>query len=233
MPSSKASPVSPPAKGPIAIRPQYIAQDEQTVLHIKENNFSLAHRDFTVRKANGDTLMTISGKTLSVSLQREFLDASGLPLFELRKSKSQKKASSSAGWSLALPGSEPGQEYDDVLSATFRSFWVHPKLDIKLKNLAPPQHVYRDALHSAVDPTDSYHENVLLEVRGQDSTRLTTHVMCEGRKVIHIRRECDEVTESVYPHGFGYKPEWEATVAQGVDVALAVVIVIILAEHRY
>ncbi|KAK5136747.1 hypothetical protein LTR08_002043 [Meristemomyces frigidus] len=233
MPSSKFCPLSPPAKGPIAIRPQYIVQDENTVLHVKENNYSLARRDFTVRKANGQTLMTVSGKTLSVNLQREFLDASGLPLFELRKRQYPKKLSSSAGWSLALPGSEPGQDYDDVLSATFKSFWVHPKLDIKLKNLAPPQHMLRDTADSAVDLADSYHENVLLQVRGQDSARLTTHVMCEGRKVIHIRRQSDELTESVYPHGFGYKPEWEVTVARGVDVALAVVIVVILAEHRY
>lgn len=232
MPQSKSVPLEPPPRGPIAIRPQFIAQDESTVLSVKENNFSLAHRDFTVRKANGDTFMTISGRTLSLGLQREFRDSSGLPLFELRKRQYLKKRSSNAGWSLALPGYETGQEYDDVLTATFKSFWIHPKLDVRLKNLAPPQHSPRSN-DSAIDLADSYHENVVLQVRGQDSSRLNTHVLCEGRKVIHIRRESNQLTESVYPHGFGYKPEWELTVAQGVDVALAIVIVVILAEHRY
>lgn len=238
MPSSKFQPLAPPAKGPIAIRPQYIAKDEATTIHVNEDNFSMTYRDYTARKANGDILMTASGKTLSMNLQREFKDASGLPLFDLRKRQGQyaKKRSSDAGWSLALPGYEAGdgREYDDVLSATFKSFWVHPKLDVRLKNLAPPQHSFARAnTDSAIDLPDTYHENVLLEIRSQDSQRLNTHVMCEGRKVIHIRRESDQLTESVYPHGYGYKPEWEVTVAQGVDVSLAVVIVIILAEHRY
>jgi len=221
-------PLSSPAKGPIAIRPHYIAND-LTTIRIKELDVSLAHRDFTARNLDGSQFMSVTGKTLSVALQRVFHDASGLPLFELRKGKGMKR--SNAGWSLALPGWREGDVYDDVLSAVFKNFWVHPKLDIKLKNLAPPPH--SPATDSAVDLTNTYHENVVLEVRGQDSTRLNTVVVCEGRKIMHIRRESDEFTESVYPHGVGYKPEWEVRVARGVDVCLAVVIVVILAEHRY
>ncbi|TKA21776.1 hypothetical protein B0A50_08697 [Salinomyces thailandicus] len=227
-------PLAPPPKGPIAIRPEYLTHDPTTTLHIKEHDYSLSRRDFSARDAHNNPLMTASGKTLSTALRREFLDPSGLPLFELRKCSptTPSKARANPSWSLALPGHLGSEEtHDEILTATFKPFWIHPKLDLHLKNLAPPSHT---AFNTPSSQTP-YAENVVLQVRGQDASRLVTHVLCEGRKIMHVRRAAEGLggAEGVYPHGIGYKPEWEVEVAEGVDVCLAVVVVVILAEHRF
>lgn len=165
-------------------------------------------------------LMKISGKTLGRNLKREFTDSSGLPLFELRRNSHLKFDNA---WSAALPGAQEG---DDVLSASFKMFVVHTKFDIYMRNLALPSVDAQHARH--------YRDHVKLEVRGQDMSNLTSHVTCEGNKVIHIRRESDELDlgRNAYKHAYGHRTEWEVTVAEGVDLTLAGVVVIILAEMR-
>lgn len=67
----------------IAIRPDCIA-DERTTLLVQQKA-AWSHGDFIARKADGTTILTSNGKVLSNSARKEFQDASGLPLFSLRR----------------------------------------------------------------------------------------------------------------------------------------------------
>lgn len=205
-----------PEHGPIGIRTEYITTDETTI-RMKELDTSVLTRDYVLTRNDGQSIMHASGKTISRNLRREFTDADGLPLFELRQTSSQKQEKS---WSLSMPGADAG---DDVLTVIPRMFFVHTKFGINFRNLAPPSSNHHDY----------YRDNVALEVRGRDMSNLIACVTCDGRTVMQIRREADASGQrAAYKHAYGYRTEWEVTVAQGVDLSLAAIAVIILAEQR-
>lgn len=215
MPSSPVQ-LEGPQHGPIAVRPEFITTEETTV-RVKELDNSVLTRDFVVTKVDGPLLIQASGKTISNNLRREFTDADGLPLFELRQNRAQK---ADKAWSLSLPGAEQG---DDVLAVAFRMFLVHTKFDVKFRNLAVP----------STDHNTVYRDRVTLQVRGQDLSNMSAHVSYEGKKIMHICREADaDGQRAAYKHAYGYRTEWEVKVAQGVDLSLAAIIVIVLAEQR-
>lgn len=217
---SLSTSVQKPADGPIAIRPEYVAHVE-TKIRIKELDYSISNRTFVISNADdGAVLMKVQGKTISRKLKREFVDASGLPLFELRRNHGSRFDNA---WSLALPGAEEG---DDVLSVNFKVFIMHTKLEIIVRNMVPPS---AEAEHAR-----TYQDQVKLEVRGQDLQNWTTNVMCGGRRIMIVRREVDGTDEGrdAWKHAYGHRTEWEVTVAEDVDISLAVVVATILAEMR-
>ncbi|EMC96970.1 hypothetical protein BAUCODRAFT_434772 [Baudoinia panamericana UAMH 10762] len=219
MPSrSRTTPVIPTVTSPdhpMAIRSEYMTSQD-TMIKIRELDNNVHTRDFVITD-DDSTLMQISGRTISRNLKREFTDATGLPLFELRRNPSQKQAGE---WSVSLPGADDG---NDVLWINFKMFFVHTRFDIKFRNLAPP----------STDQTQSYQDAVALEVRGQDLSNLVAYVTYNNKRIMHVRREGDESgTRAAYKHAYGYRTQWEVMVAAGVDVSLAAIIVIILAEQR-
>lgn len=201
---------------PIAIRPEYVTS-RTTTLRVREVEDLVFNRDFSVIKEDGSILMEITGKTISRNLKRQFTNSSGLPLFELRRNHQMKYEDA---WSLAMPGAHT---HDSLLSVNFKVFWMHAKIDILFRNLAPPP----------AENAGSYSDHVTLEVRGQDFANTTAHVTCGSSKVMHIRRETDDVDQrAAYKNAYGHRMGWQVTVAEGVDLALAAVIVVVLTELR-
>ncbi|KZF20105.1 hypothetical protein L228DRAFT_250545 [Xylona heveae TC161] len=230
---------------PIAVREEYIAPSKTTIT-VKQNDKAWLGRDFTIRNPssgdydydnnddddNGPVLFTVECKAMSNSQRREFRDASGLPLFELRR----KWLALSDAWTLRLPGSRDSiisnsscsnssgngsnsngsRDANDanILTGSLKWSLGRPKFDVKLRNAAVPD---------AAKESDKY---VTLEVRGQDSNRITTHVSLpegvggqgEGKKVMQIRRSPDEMKSNFRTGRHGYL--WEVGVAEGVDLAL-------------
>ena len=181
---------APPAlftpKQPIAIRPECIST-EHTSIHVRQKA-AWSHGNFISRKADGTIILTSEGKVLSNSARKEFLDGSGLPLFSLRKAW----LSLTRHYWLELPGGQ------DVLTIRQRFSFGKVKLDFTVRNVASPDH-----------------EDVLLEVRGDDWQNAVTDVLCNGHKVAVIRRKFNENTIS-----YKFLPEYDVDVAEGMDYAL-------------
>ncbi|KAL2006984.1 hypothetical protein VTN00DRAFT_8422 [Thermoascus crustaceus] len=241
----------PPAPHPISIRKEHITPS-QTIINIKQHDDAYLGRDFTIRDAySGSKLFTVEGKSLSSSQRREFRDASGLPLFELRR----RNFTAKNAWELNLPGGghghgnarrrswtgrggEDGDE-EKILSTRLRWSWTRDKLDVTLKRGnatssgagTPPLPAEEDTKGRSEDKgAENGNEDITLEVRGQDPCHVTTHVNVGGRKIAHIRRVWGkgDLTVKNCP---GHRSEWDAVVAEGVDLSLISVIVVMLAER--
>ena len=160
MPASKS--LLDPPKQPIAIRPECIATAPTTLL-IKQD-ISWSRGDFTAKTPDGSTILASTGKIGSNSARKEFKDASGLPLFTLRRSW----FSFSQAWWLELPGGHR------ILSVRYRWALGQVKLDVTLRNAA-----------------SAGQEEVTLKVRGVDVNNFSTNVICDERKVALVRKRFD------------------------------------------
>ena len=198
---------------PIAIRPEHTTVTP-TNLHIRQH-LSWSNGDWTAKGADGATFLTTTGKVWSNSARKEFQDASGLPLFTLRRSW----ISVAKAWRLELP-STAGDEI-----ATIRLHWSlgRIKLDLKILSNAASNEDESNAA-SAVGKSE-----VLLEVRGQDPQHYVTNILHEGRKVAVVKRVFDERDRA----GFKMKPEYEVEVAEGVDLSLVSFYLAAWREERF
>jgi uncharacterized protein YxjI len=95
-------------KQPVAIRPEHICS-QPTVLRVRQHCLSWSLGDFTVTdttsvedSATPKTLFTVDGKIASWTQRRAVRDASGLPIYDMRRKNM------GATWYAELPGgSEP------------------------------------------------------------------------------------------------------------------------------
>lgn len=95
-------------KQPVAIRPDHICS-QHTVLRVRQHCLSWSLGDFTVTdttsvedSATPKTLFTVDGKIASWTQRRAVRDASGLPIYDMRRKNV------GATWYVELPGgSEP------------------------------------------------------------------------------------------------------------------------------
>lgn len=154
------------SKQPIAIRPDCITNERTTILVKQKAAWS--HGDFIAQKADGTPILTSSGKVLSNSARKEFQDASGLPLFSLRRAW----FSLTRHYWLEIPG---GQE---VLSIRQRWWFGKVKFDCMIRNAL------------------SHGQEVVFEVRGADMLNTKTDVLYDGKKLASIQRKMDHHTMS-------------------------------------
>ncbi|KAL1981651.1 hypothetical protein VTN96DRAFT_2365 [Rasamsonia emersonii] len=196
-----------PPKQPVAIRKEFIARSATTIT-IKQLDHTWYGLDFTVTKADGSPLFTVDGKPGTMSQRRQFKDNTGLPLFDLCRKWLSKNA-----WFLELPGGGGSR----LLTGVFKSTLGLPKFDIVLKNAVVPKKADEG-------------EDVTIEVRGKDSNYITTHITIDGCKVAQVRR-IPVPKEQLYVYSVkGNRPKWEVDVAEGMDLSLVAVIVVILSD---
>lgn len=148
-------------KQPIAIRPDCIANASTTILVKQKIGWSQG--DFIAQRADGTTILTSNGKVLSNSARKDFQDASGLPLFSLRRAW----FSLTRHYWLEIPG---GQE---VLTVKQKWSFGKIKLDFTVRNAM------------------SDGQEVVLEVRGVDMLNSITEVSYSGKKLASIQRKMD------------------------------------------
>ena len=182
-------------KQPIAIRNEYVAHCPTTI-YVKQHKKSKnsADEDITVwRGLDGSNkclderkLFAIDRESAPFTQHRYFRDASSLPLFELALKKS------GVTWFVHPPG---GKE-TSVSIAAIAPRWnpLKNKLDVYVRNTAGDG------------------EEVKLKVRGQDLSRLKTHVYFNKALVMTALR-----TDG---HRSFTELEWEVGVTRGLDVSL-------------
>lgn len=226
--STAPSALTPPPT-PIALRAESIAQTELalTVKNLPEPWHSL---DYSV-EYEGQPIFTVQGFPWSIGQRRVFYDRSGLPLFELRG-----RWYNSSALELRLPG-EMGEV---ILSAKLRVAVRAPRVVVKFRNAVLSERGKRkekgkgegkvgdDRVECFLDGDD----DVTLEVRDEDPYNNTQVLVLGSRIVAHIRRITNpaELIEGQRPP-FRYRSRWEVRVAQGVDVALIAVVVVILGQR--
>ncbi|KAF5860689.1 hypothetical protein ETB97_001257 [Aspergillus alliaceus] len=192
----------PPLKQPIAIRPDHIATSP-TTLQVKHHTYSISQGDFTVSYSPDRTnthatkLFSVNGHALSWRQRRDFCDASGLPLFELHRK------GAGGTWFVQLPGSISSS--DPIITLAPRWSWTKDKVDV----------YFRNAMGG---------EEVVLEVRGQDTWKRRTNVYRDGVLVMTIR------VVDLLRVSSTRKPEREVEIAEGMDLALASVVTVLVAE---
>ncbi|KAH8430574.1 uncharacterized protein LDX57_008238 [Aspergillus melleus] len=209
---SKTSPLTFPSHL-IAIRPENIAAEELT-LSIHNRPEPWHPLDYTV-SYNGSTIFTVFGHPFTIGQRRTFYDRSGLPLFDLRC-----RWYTSSILDLKLPGGE-----NSLLTAKLRVAVREPKATITFQNA-----VAGDRSRGSTDLPMT--QQVTMEVHAQDLDNMVQVVVVENRNVASIHRITDpeQLTEGQMPP-FRLRPKWEVRVAQGVDISLIAVVVVILGQN--
>ncbi|KAL8919441.1 MAG: hypothetical protein Q9172_004983 [Xanthocarpia lactea] len=172
MPSMYSSALS-PLKQPIAIRPDCVVNEPTTITVQQKPGWTQG--DFIAQRADGSTILSSNGKLWSKSARKEFQDASGLPLFSLRRAW----LSLARHYWLELPGGG-GQEI-----LTVRQRWSFGKIKLDF------------TLHNAASPDQE--EEKVLELRGADMLNEITEVSCDGSNVASIRRKMDPPSYKYLP----------------------------------
>ncbi|KAF4153949.1 hypothetical protein CNMCM6936_001785 [Aspergillus lentulus] len=204
---SRALPEVQPPPYPIAIRPESITRHEVivTVTNRPEPWHSL---DYSIEHA-GTELFTVRGQPWKISQARMFHDRSGLPLFELRC-----QWYDSSSLCLRLPGGD-----QCILEAKLRVAINAPRAVVTFRN-------------AAQQPRSAQSEEIVLEVHAQDLYNILQVVVVQNRNVAYIHRITDR---SVLAEGqrppFRFRPKWMVRVAEGVDLSLIAVVVVIVGQR--
>ena len=149
--------------------------------------------------------MSVDGKYMPQDGRRSFRDASGLPLFDIQVDKS------GASWSLVLPGGDgSGKDGTPIARITPRSSSLKDNLQVDVQNAA------------------ANGEEVTLLVLGQDIWKQRTNVYL-GDKVVMTTKRTDKMS-TYLP---GKKVEWTVDLAAGIDISLAVAILVVMAANMY
>ena len=195
--NSSSSPVLlEPLKAPIALLRTGFIVPQQTTLLVKEHR-SFLGGNFTAEQLHPHpdgsgattTILTCTAKNWSKHNRTEFKNASGLPLFDLCMSW----LSFSNAWYIELPAGG-GQRIVTVAEKVWTS---RVKLEV--------------TLHS--NAASAIHEEVTLQVDGEDAHSGTTQVLWQGRLVALIRMKSDLSLSKI-------TMEFEVEVAAGMDQAL-------------
>ncbi|KAL4951154.1 tubby C-terminal-like domain-containing protein [Aspergillus filifer] len=232
-PHSSQPPAYRKSKHPIALRPEYIARNNTTI-HVKQHSASWSSGDFTITSLPGPEnpgpdsklkeLFKVTGEFASFSQRRHFRDADGLPLFEISREKMGYK------WFLHLPGEKErkkdGRKGSSLFSSSSSSSFSSSSKPIA--TIKPSQSTLKDKFDVAFRNAAVEDEEVTLEVRGQNVWKSLTHVYYHGKLIMEITLKG---MAAVYIPGKG--PRWEVRVVEGMDLALASVITVILAAVLY
>lgn len=183
-------------KQPLSIRPDQVAT-RPTSLVVKQHTKSWTGGDFTVSTRSTqdgsdlETLFSVDADVASLSQRRHVRDASGLPLFEIRRKRA------GVTWFVHLPGDSDHDDAKPIATIAPRLHALKDKFDVHFKNAS------------------GSNEDVVLEVRGQDIWKYKTNVYHNG-SVVMVAKLTDMV--SVYlPIK---RPKWELEVAEGFDLSL-------------
>lgn len=187
-----------PIKQPIAIRHEHIAQST-TAIQVKQHSASVSRGNFTVSSTPtaeepvSKTLFSVESKFGSWSQRRLVRDASGLPLFEISRK------SAGVTWYIELPGerSSTGNPLEPIATVVPQPNLLKDKFDVHFRNAAANE------------------EDTILEVRGQNIWKTTTHVYHEGKLVMIIKLV--DVAAVYLPIK---RPSWEVVVTAGIDLSL-------------
>ncbi len=209
-----------PLKQPIGIRPEFIAREE-TSFRVHQEGKGAASTKFTIfspeqnapkdgkgavteTEKSPTTLISVDGKYSSAEERRTFLDASGLPLFDLYH------APRGTTWHIEVPGgNSPSVAFIEPQESAVKD-------DYKLQ------------LRNAAAGAGAGGQDVVLRVQGQDIWKLRTNVLL-GDQVVMTTKRLDKL--SVYLPGS--KVAWQVDVAEGMDMALAAAIVVVMGANMY
>ncbi|KAJ5782540.1 hypothetical protein N7457_004314 [Penicillium paradoxum] len=194
-------------KQPIAVRLEHIAPRSMS-LRVKQHSLSWSGGDFTISEWSNDengssgnpkTLFTVNGKIASLTQRHQFLDKTGLPLFDITRNLA------GVTWFVKLPGGSLSCE--PIVTIAPRWSYFKDKFDVYVAN-------------AAMDGKE-----VVIEARGQDIWKLRTNFYVNGTLVMTSKR-----TDKLTTYIPGKRPEWRMDVAEGMDLALASVLCVYLAE---
>lgn len=193
-------------KQPIALRQEHIAT-KTTTLRLKST--SRVGGDYAVSAvptdSNGssgppeyDLLFKIDGHITSWSQRRFFRDASGLPLFELRRKPA------GVTWFVDIPGGNSNQP---------------------LATLAPRWNMLKDKCDVYIANAAAGGEEAMLAVRGQDIWKRWTYVYADDNNDAMVMRVKLADMKAVYLPG--KLISWEMEVAEGMDLSLVSAIMLV------
>jgi hypothetical protein len=127
-----------------------------------------------------------------------------------------------------------------ILAAKLRVAVRSPRAVVRFRNAIslpqrPRDSSKRKTKYNAEEEDDQClpdYDEVAFEVHDEDPYHLTQVLVFEDRGLARIRRITNpaELAEGQRPP-FRYRPRWEVTVAQGVDVALIAVVIVILGQQ--
>ncbi|KGO50683.1 hypothetical protein PEX2_063210 [Penicillium expansum] len=189
-------------KKPIAIRPEYIASCP-TAIRVKQHSKSWSGGDFTIF-----TFPSEGGSVTKLfSVDGDFGSLSQRRHFRdasgLPLFELHRKKSG-VTWFVHLPGAKSDAEPIAAIATKWSAF--KDKFDVHIKNAAASG------------------EDTILEVRGQDIWKVKTHVYHNGALAMAAK-----LTDILSVYVPGKRPEWELTVAEGMDLSLASIIGVLLA----
>ncbi|KAE8306250.1 tubby C-terminal-like domain-containing protein [Aspergillus transmontanensis] len=189
-------------KKPIAIRPEHIASCPTTI-KVKQHSKSWSGGDFTISTCKGEA----GSVTKLFSVDGDFGSLSQRRHFRdssgLPLFELHRKKSG-VTWFVHLPGDKSDAEPIATIATKWSVF--KDKFDVHIKNAAAGG------------------EDTVIEVRGQDIWKVKTHVYNNGALVMIAK-----LTDVLSVYVPGKRPEWELTVAEGLDLSLASIVGVLLA----
>ncbi|KAE8132833.1 hypothetical protein BDV38DRAFT_287429 [Aspergillus pseudotamarii] len=189
-------------KQPIAIRPEHIASCPTTI-RVKQHSKSWSGGDFTISTCEGKA----GSVTKLFSVHGDFGSLSQRRHFRdssgLPLFELHRKKSG-VTWFVHLPGDKSDAEPIATIATKWSAF--KDKFDVHMRNAAAGG------------------EDTVIEVRGQDIWKVKTHVYSNGALVMIAK-----LTDLLSVYVPGKRPEWELTVAKGLDLSLASIIGVLLA----
>ncbi|PLB48742.1 hypothetical protein P170DRAFT_436481 [Aspergillus steynii IBT 23096] len=177
---------------------------------VKQHTKTWTGGDFTISTRSEEdssvleTLFTVDGEVASFSQRRHVRDASGLPIFEIRRKRA------GVTWFVHLPGDSDSEDAKPLATIAPRLHPLKDKFDVHFKNAS------------------ANGEDTVLEVRGQDIWKYRTNVYHNGTLVMVAK-----LTDMVSVYLPIKRPKWDLEVAEGFDLSLASTIGIILAALLY
>lgn len=156
-------------KHPIAVRLDQIAS-KSTTLRVNHHSLSWSGGDFTISEWNNTKgtpsevtpLFTVSGKVASFTHRHQFLDQTGLPLFDINRK------AAGVTWYVRLPDEDSSHE--PIATIAPRWSYFKDKFDVYISNAAMNG------------------EETLIEARGQDIWKLRTNFYANGSLVMTSKR---------------------------------------------
>ncbi|RHZ45749.1 uncharacterized protein CDV56_103016 [Aspergillus thermomutatus] len=208
---SRTLPEVQPPPYPIAIRPESITR-LPVIVTVTNRPEPWHPLDYSIEH-DGIELFTVRGQPWKMSQARMFHDRSGLPLFKLRC-----QWYDSSSLCLRLPGGT-----QCILEAKLRVAMNSPRAVVTFRNAAQQPRSSGPSAQS---------EEVVLEVHAQDLDNILQVVVVQNRNVAYINRITDR---SVLAEGqrppFRFRPKWTVRVAEGVDLSLIAVVVVIVGQR--